>query len=219
MFLKKLSIIFIVTTSMTISQNGLIYAQEPQAFDSLQIGLKYTANINRNIFHDFYEPGKGIEGFVEMPFYYGDIQTAVQVLSYSAKKKGLPSSPSLRSRVNSAKGEVQGFHGIFTHLKWGKQYSLPCRMGWFTGIGIGLCAFLPNNPTWSDPYEVAHFTETELSASLNSHLSYPIYQNWTMRLEGSYNRIFTYKQIDLAYFSIGIGYSFATPKWIKVFLE
>ena len=196
---------------MTISQNGLIYAQEPQAFDSLQIGLKYTANINRNIFHDFYEPGKGIEGFVEMPFYYGDIQAAVQILSYSAKKKGLT--------LIEAKGKVQGFHGIFTHLKWGKQYSLPYGVGWFTGIGIGLCAFLPNKPTWSDPYQVAHFTETELSASLNSHLSYPIYQNWTMRLEGSYNRIFTYKQIDLAYFSIGIGYSFATPKWIKVFLE
>jgi len=211
MFLKKLSIIFIVTTLITISQNGLIYAQEPQAFDSLQIGLKYTANINHNIFHDFYEPGKGIEVFVEMPFYYGDIQAAVQILSYSAKKKGLPSS--------KAKGKVQGFHGIFTHLKWGKQYSLPCRMGWFTGIGIGLCAFLPNKPTWLDPYEVAHFTETELSASLNSYLSYPIYQNWTMRFEGSYNRIFTYKPIDLAYFSIGIGYSFATPKWIRVFLE
>jgi len=207
----KLSIIFIVTTLITISQNGLIYAQEPRAFDSLQIGLKYTANINRNIFHDFYEPGKGIEGFVEMPFYYGNIQAAVQIVFYSAKKKVMPS--------NEAKGKVQGFHGIFTHLKWGKQYSLPCRMGWFTGIGIGLCAFLPNKPTWLDPYEVAHFTETELSASLNSYLSYPIYQNWTMRFEGSYNRIFTYKPIDLAYFSIGIGYSFATPKWIRVFLE
>ena len=211
MFLKKLAIIFIVKALMTILQNGLIYAQEPQAFDSLQIGLQYIANINRNSFHDFYEPGKGIEGFVEMPFYYGDMQAAVQILSYSAKKKGMPS--------NEAKGKVQGFHSIFTHLKWGKKYSLPHGVGWFIGIGIGLCAFLTNRPTWSDLYEVTQFTETELSACLNSHLSYPIYQNWTMRFEGSYNRIFTYKQIDLAYFSIGIGYSFATPKWMKNFLE
>ena len=207
MFLKKLIIILAVKTLITILvpilQNGLVYAQEKQAFDSLEIGLQYIANINRNVFHDFYEPGKGIEGFVEMPFYYGDITVAIQALSYSAEKKS----------------RVQGFHGVSTNLKWGKQYSLPYRVRWFTGIGVGLYAFLPGNPTWSAPYKVAHFTETELCAGLNSHLSYSIYKNWTMRFEGSYNRIFTYKPIDLAYFSVGIGYSFATPKWMKIFLE
>ena len=67
-----LFIILAVKTLITISQNDLAYAQEPQAFDSLEIGLQYLTNINRNVFHDFYEPGKSIEGFVEMPFYYGD---------------------------------------------------------------------------------------------------------------------------------------------------
>jgi len=206
MFAKKLVIIWSGKTLIIlifILQNSFVYAQGSRPFDSLEIGLQYTVNINRNVFHDFYEPGKGIEGFVETPFYYGDIQAAIQVFSHSAKKKD----------------KIQGFQAIFTNMKWGKQYSLPYKVRWFTGIGIGLYAFLPNNPTWSDPYNVVHFTETELGAGLNSCLVYTIYQNWTMRLGGSYNRIFTYKPIDLIYLSAGIGYSFGTPKWMQIFLE
>ena len=206
MFLKKIVIIFAVKIWMALFvplQNGFVFAEEKRPFDSLAIGLQYTANINRNLFHDFYELGKGVEGFVEMPFYHGDIQFAIQVLSYSAREKG----------------KIQDFKGVFTHLKWGKGYTLSYGVRWFSGIGVGLYAFLPGDLTLSDPYKVAHFTETELSAGLNSHLRYPISQNWMMRFEVSYNRIFTYKPIDLAYFSTGIGYTFATPKWLKGFLE
>jgi hypothetical protein len=195
---KTLTAILVV-----VLQSGLAYAQERQSFATLEIGLQYTANINRNVFHDFYDSGKGIEGFVAMPFYYGDIQATIQVLSYDAREKS----------------QGQNFECVSTTLKWGKRYSMPDGVRWFTGIGIGLYAFLPGNPTWSVPYKVAHFTETELCGNLNTHLSYPIYENWTMRFEVSYNRIFTYKPIDLVYFSTGISYSFDTPKWMQVFLE
>ena len=206
MFLKKFVVIFtikLMTLFGPILQNGFVYAQEKGAFDSLEIGFQYIANINRNLFHDFYEPGKGVEGFIEMPFYYGDIQVAIQVLSYSAQEKD----------------SVQDFEGLFTHLKWGKGYTLPYGVRWLAGIGVGLYAFLPDNQTLLAPSRLAHFTETELSTGFNSYFSYPISKNWAIRLEGSYQRIFTYKPIDLAYFSTGIGYTFATPKWVKAFLE
>jgi hypothetical protein len=208
--LRKL-VIILVGKILIILQSSFVYAHNSQPFDSLEIGLQYTANINSNAFHDFYEPGKGVEGFAEMPFYYGNIQAGIQILSHDAKKKGVSS--------NEAKGKIQVFQGVFTNMKWGKQYLLHRKVGWFIGIGVGLYAFLPSSPKWSAPYEVAHFTETELGACLNSYLSYAIYSNWTVRFGGSYNRIFTYKQIDLVYFSIGVGYSFASPRWMKVFLE
>ena len=204
---KKKTTIFAAQTLIILcaffSSTDFVCAQEQGAFDSLEIGLKYVANINRNLFHDFYQPGFGIEGFVEAPFYYGTLTAAVQILPYSATQE-----------ENS-----QDFLGVFTNLKWGKGYALPHRVRWFVGVGMGLYAFVPGDSTLSDPYQVAHFTETELAAGLNSHWNYPIAQNWMLRFEGNYHRIFTYKPIDLVYFSTGIGYAFATPKWLKGFLE
>ncbi|MCH8294820.1 hypothetical protein IH992_27360 [Candidatus Poribacteria bacterium] len=198
--LKKQVVNTLISAFILIFQNGLIYAQGEEAFDSLEIGWQYVMNINRNRFHDFYQPVKGFEGFAEMPFYYGDIQIAIQALSYSA--------------VN--RDRTQDFEGIFTQLKWGKKYRLLYGVRWFTGIGVGFNAFLPRQRALP---ELAHFTETELSVGLNTHFSYPIHKNWTVRISGDYNYIFTYKPIQLAYFSTGIGYSFDTPKWLKGFLE
>ena len=77
MSLKKQVVNTLISAFMLIFQNSLIYAQGEEAFDSLEIGWQYVTNINRNRFHDFYQPVKGFEGFAEMPFYYGDVQIAI----------------------------------------------------------------------------------------------------------------------------------------------
>ena len=201
--LDKLAVLFLIPTLIALSENHAVFARQAEAFEALEIGIHYIANVNRNLFHDFYEPGWGVEGFVETPFYYGDIQTAIQFMPFAARESS----------------SAQDFHGVFAHLKWGKQHALPYGARWFTGVGVGLYGFVPRDSSLSGPSELAHFTETELSASLDSRLSRPIRGRWTIGLGGSYSRVFTYKPIHLAIFSAGIGYAFKTPVWLREFLK
>ena len=53
--------------------SNLLSASAGIAFDSLEIGLDYVGNVNRNVFHEYWSPGGGINAFIGTPFYYETI--------------------------------------------------------------------------------------------------------------------------------------------------
>ena len=65
---------------------GGLYAQTAKPFETLDIGLQYIANTNRNELHDYWKPRQGVAGFLVTPFYYGYAQAGVQVLPGKLKE-------------------------------------------------------------------------------------------------------------------------------------
>jgi len=180
----------------SISSEQLIGAIHNNQFDSLSISIQLIQNVNRNIFHKFYEPRNGIRTSITTPFYWGDVQASLQVLPYSNKGQN-----------------YADFTGIQPNLKWGKQLYLSERLSWFNGGGIGWHIFY-----FSDKV-VAGQIESELSTSYMSQLNYLVHKKISLSLEISKDTIFTYKKIDLVYISFGINYLTKTPGWMKLFLK
>ena len=117
----RMALIFI---RIEILPSGLVYAQVDIAFDSIQVGLQYSAKVNRNVRHRFHGPITGIEGFIQTPFCYGDLILAIQVLPCSGREHG----------------PAEDSEGMFSHLKWGSRLAVAFEMEWFTGVGVGVHA-------------------------------------------------------------------------------
>ena len=179
-----------------ISSEQLICAVHNNQFDSLLISIQIIQNVDRNIFHDFYEPKNGIKTSITTPFYWGEIQASLQVLPFSNKEQS-----------------YADFTGIHPNLKWGKQLYLSDRLRLFNGGGIGWYMFY-----FSDKIVIGQI-ESELSTSYISKLSYLVHKKISLSFDISKVTIFTYKNIDLIHISIGINYLTKSPGWMKLFLR
>ncbi len=172
------------------------HAQSMEAFDSLEIGVQYVVNTNRNVFHDFWAPGRGIDAFIETPFYYGAVQAGLHAFPFYGQETS-----------------ISDFQTVFVYLKWGLRWSLLNKLDWFNHISIGSSIMIFDKAQGYSRYE------NELGMGLDSGVSYPVYKNIAINFSGSYNVIFTHKQIKLAFLSAGMSYSLSTPGWLKAFLE
>ena len=171
-------------------------AQSREAFDSLEIGVQYVVNTNRNVFHDFWAPGRGIDAFIETPFYYGAVQAGLHAFPFYGQETS-----------------ISDFQTVFVYLKWGLRWSLLNKLDWFNHISIGSNIMIFEKELGYNRYE------NELGMGLDSGVSYSICKNTAINLSGSYNIIFTHKRIKLAFLSAGMSYSLSTPGWLKAFLE
>ena len=186
-----------------ISSEQLICSVHNNPFNSLSISIQLIQNINRNIFHDFYEPKNGIKTSITTPFYWGDIQGSLQVVPY----------------YNKGQSDAN-FTGIEPNLKWGKQLYLSDKLRWFNGGGIGWYIFYFSEESYSsDDYFNPSIRESELSRDYVSQLNYSISEIVNINLCIRYDIISTYKKIYLTNTSLGISYLLRTPDWIKIFLE
>lgn len=175
---------------------GGLFAQTAKPFETLDIGLQYVANTNRNVFHDYWAPGRGIDAFIETPFYYGTMQAGLHAFPFY----GLETS-------------ISDFQTVFVYLKWGKRWSLLNKLDWFGRVGVG-----SNIMIFEKGWSYSRY-ENELGMSLDSGVSYPVYRNIAFNFSGSYNVIFTHKRIKLTFISAGLSYSVSTPRILREFLE
>ena len=175
---------------------GSLYGQNQHAFDSLEIGLQYVTNTNRNVFHEFWEPGNGVVGWLGVPFYYGDVRAGIQLLPYAGKGKG-----------------ISDFQSSFIYLGWSIRWALPYRFDWFNGLSVGSTIMT------FDSAEGYTRNESELGVTLTSSLRYFVKPRWAFRLSSDYHTIFTNKPIKLTFISVGLSYTLATPSWMKTFLK
>ena len=196
-----LSFLFLSVLILGLPSKGLTNQhQKNRVFETFQFGLKYVTNTNRNIFHEYWKPGKGAEGFVKTPFYYGTIQAGINFLPYSGKFNTTPN-----------------FRTIFYYLQWGKEFDLPFNLKSFNSFRIGSFVMYFDESTIDKKRD--EVAESELSFGLSSQLSYPLNKKWNINLSGSYIVVYSCKRIKLFFFSVGISRLFKTPGWIREFLK
>jgi hypothetical protein len=87
--------------------------QTSPAFDTLSIGVRVVANVNRNTFHRYWDPHPGV-------VYLGRIEAGLHYASFSATR---PEQPDFRS--------------WFPYLGWGYDWPVAPRLSWYNGIRVG----------------------------------------------------------------------------------
>lgn len=169
-------------------------AQVP--FRSLDIGLHLAANTNREEIHDYWKSNPAFGGVIETPFYIGIAQAGVLVHPFSAVSSG-----------------TYDYTDYFIHAGWGLPFVQTRQISWLNAINLGIHFMLFTNP------ESGNNDESEMGIGFTSQLKYRFRPRWSVALAYNYNRIFTWRRINLAYFSGGLNYWMTTPEWLRSLLE
>lgn len=166
------------------------------AFDSLTAGLAYTSATGRPDYSDYWQPGKGVEAFLNTPFYWGKVHVGVRYL------RNAGDTPSL------------DYDSAFMYAGWSAHVRLPRSLSLEPGFSCGgTVMYFANDPG------TGSLTETEAALEFFLRLGIPVHGRWRLAATAGWNTILTYERIDLAFFSIGVSRELSMPGWMRGFLE
>jgi len=166
------------------------------AFDSLTAGLAYASATGRPDYSDYWQPGKGVEAFLNTPFYWGKVHVGVRYL------RNAGDTPSL------------DYDSAFMYAGWSAHVRLPRSLSLEPGLSCGGTVMSFH----TDP-ESGNQLETEVAVELFVRLAIPVHGRWQLAAVAGWNTILTYNRIDLAVFSIGVSRELSMPGWMRGFLE
>lgn len=165
------------------------------AFDSLSFALRTALNVNRNTFHDFWDPEPGLEIESSTPFYLGRVEAGLQYLRFSARSQEQPD-----------------FSVWLPYLGWGLGWTATGRLTWHNSARVGM-SFMRFAEIESNP------SEQELAIDLSSRLSFSIAGPWAVDVGGRYQVVFTEERLRWLFLTVGLRHNLATPGWLKEFLR
>ncbi len=169
-----------------------------EAFSSLTFGINVLRNEPDNNFNRYWKPKMGIEGRFETPFYFGDIQAGGLILPFKSKSIAQPD-----------------FNSYFLFLGWGKKVNLPLKLFFFSSVKTGSFIMTFNVDSLSSTQQA----ESELGLSLKAGLGINLFSSFQAYAGIEAFRVFTRHKMSFILFSGGLTYTFATPVWLKDFLE
>jgi len=171
-------------------------AQPVRPFETLEVGLSGAVTVGEAPYTDLWDPGLGIEGRVETPFYLGRFTVGATVAPHTAQA-GLPDYLALY------------FFGV-----WSADIDLPAGIRLSPGLQAGLFRMQ------FDTDDVASVrNEAELAAGPELWLSAPLAGPWRVRAGAGAVRIFTNQRIDLWFVRVGVSRTFRTPDWLEDILR
>ncbi len=168
-----------------------------QPFETLDLSLTGTINVNRNFLHEFWraDPGGGLT--VTTPFYLGFAEAGGALHRYEAKGSGVPR-----------------FDALLVYVGWGLGLEPVPRMEWRNGFRVGNYRMMFDDDTFAGVQN-----ESELALAVQSSLMYRITERIAVRLTGSYTKVFTFHRLKLFHVSAGVSYRMRTPGWLREFLQ
>ena len=176
---------------------GSLWARPAQPpFRNLDIGLQLAANTNREEIHRYWRSHPALGVVAETPFYVGLARAGILVHHFSALSSG-----------------TYDYTDAFLYIGWGIPFVRTQSVRWVNAIDLGAHVMIFTNP------ESANNKESEMGIGMTSLLRCRLKSRWSLAIACSYNRMFTWKRVDLAYISGGLNYLIETPAWLRNMLE
>lgn len=173
-------------------------SSETNAFSDISLTLNLISNHSTDELNTYWTGKSGFEGYLQMPFYFGDIQAGARYIAYKEKEL-----------------YFHNFSSLYYFLGWGKKFNLPLNFSFYSGIRVG--GF--GTAIVDDSLNGEEKNETELAVGINSYLALRINNNLRITVGADYTKVYFYKKIELFLLSAGMSYSFQTPAWIKEILN
>lgn len=168
-------------------------AAAAQPFETLDVRLGGAATVGTAPYTDYWDPGPGVEGRVETPFYLGTFAVGTIVAPHEARGDAVPDYLSFY------------FYGV-----WSADLALPAGLRLAPGAHAGLFRM-----QFDTDDAVAVRNESELAVGPELWLSAGVGPRWRVHVGAGAARIFTAERIDLAFVRVGVSRTFRTPGWIE----
>jgi len=172
--------------------------QRPAPFETLGVTLAAVGNLNRNSFHDTWDPGLGVAAAIELPFYAGHAELGGEQLTFDSRVPGVP-----------------GFRARYLVVGWGLETPVRRRFRWRNGLRLG--SYMMRFDDESLPDDRRH--ESEVGLELGSRLGWSPVGRWQLSVAGQYRLILTEPTIRHVYLTAGVTRTFGTPQWLRDFLD
>ncbi len=191
--------LFIIMLQITGTEKQFLFAENiKEAFESTTLSLEFISNSNHNTFHQYWNPAYGAKIQIEMPFYYGTIQSGVELYPYNGKNERFPD-----------------FFSAYFFLGWGKEILVSSGIHCYGGLRVGSYRMSFDD----DEINETQIVESELGVGLDSWLKLDISPAWAIHCRLGYLVIYTKKHLEFTMFSAGFSYTFDSPQWLKEFLK
>jgi hypothetical protein len=150
------------------------------------------------MFHNYWKPIKGLEISAETPFYFGNVAAGGQISSVYAKR-----------------ADYINYESYYIYLGWGLEHRIFPNLKLHSGIQFGHY-FMYFDDDYTD---INLKSESEFGFAVKAGLKLNLADDFYLDLTGRHQIIYTFHRIHLSYISIGLGKTFATPKWLRGLLE
>lgn len=189
---------FLIIFILSVHFSPALYSQDtPFSEISLIPGAKFT--LNKNAFHNYWEPGKSYNLKIMSPFYYGEIGLGIEYQKFESIK--LPAGD---------------FDGYYASLHWEYPFELLKGVIVIAGFHTGINVF-----AYDDEEDIgeAGSIESETAAGFFGGVRINFGSQWFVAGGIDYRQIFTHNPIELSFFYAGVGKTFETPGWLREFLQ
>ena len=139
-----------------------------------------------------WDPGPGVEGRIETPFYLGTFAVGAVVAPHAAA------------------ADVPDYLSFYFYGVWSADLALPAGLRLAPGVHAGLFRM-----EFDTDDAVAVRNESELAVGPELWLSAAVAPRWRVHVGAGAARLFTAERIDLAFVRVGVSRTFRTPGWIE----
>lgn len=167
-------------------------------FETLDLGLTVLADIGHGALHRWWAPGPAVALGLTTPFYLGSLELGLQYAHPTALRDDVP-----------------GFRSLLLFTGWGGGRDLGRGFSAAGGFRVGMMAMRFDGDTLPD-----HRTsESELGVAARAALRWMPDGAWFAETSVSYQSVLTRRRIEQVFLAAGIGRRFATPGWLRDFLD
>ena len=190
------TILLVIATSLVPVATAAQH--RPAAFETIGISVSVLANVNRNSFHDIWQPGTGAELRLSAPFYAGTVEAGVDQLSFESEAVAVP-----------------GFRSRFIFIGWGLHVVRQAPIRWSAGARLGTYTMHFDDNTLPDYRR----SENELGTELTTQVGWRFTPAWEAAISGRFRTVLTEPRIRHLNVAVTLTRDLRTPRWLRDFLN
>lgn len=178
---------------------GVLPAQgRPAPFETTDLGLTVLTDVNQGSLHQWWSPGPALGLGLTTPFYLGSLELGLQYAHPSALRNDVP-----------------GFRSLFVYAGLGGGRALGRGFAAGAGFRVGIMAMRFDG----DTLPASRAKESELGVAGRAALRWLPAGTWYAETSVSYQSVLTHIRMEQVFVSVGVGRRFATPAWLRDFLD
>jgi hypothetical protein len=199
----KLNLRYIVfsLTLIVITNSALIYAQGNKhisAFSVITLGANYAWNGSSGDLDEYWNSGSGIDGFIQTPFYAGNIKISFTYIPFKGRDLSHPD-----------------FSSYYINLGWNENITLLNRLSLYFGVSIGSFLMSFDDDTLTE----FRTKESEIGAGAEAGFKFSLTSALHLHISTNFLSVFTSRRIKLLNMFAGISYAFTSPQWFRDLAE
>lgn len=170
----------------------------PVAFETLDLALTLLTDIGSGALERWWSPGPAVGVGLTMPFYLGSAEAGVQYAHPTALREDVP-----------------GFRSLFAYAGWGGSQDLGHGFAAGGGLRVGVMAMRVDGDTIARSQR----RESEVGVATRVAVRWMPGRTWFTEASLSYQSVLTRPRMEQVLLSAALGRRFATPAWLRDFLD